>query len=47
MTNFEKYKDNLMEIEGEFAVNKSTREIVNCDSYTSCEDCIFFFKELC
>jgi len=44
MTNFEKYKDELMKIEGEFAVNKNTREIVNCDSYISCEDCIFISR---
>ena len=44
MTNFEKYKDELMKIEGEFAVDKNTREIVNCDSYISCEDCIFISR---
>ena len=41
MTNFEKYKDDLMEIEGEFAFNKNTREILRCDGRISCEDCLF------
>ena len=41
MTNFEKYKDDLMEIEGEFAFNKNTREILSCSSYINCGDCIF------
>ena len=41
MTNCEKYKDDLMEIEGVFAFNKNTREVLSCDSYISCEDCLF------
>ena len=41
MTNFEKYKDDLMEIEGEFAFNKNTREILSCSSCINCDDCIF------
>ena len=41
MTNFEKYKDDLMKIEGEFAFNKNTREILRCDGRISCKDCIF------
>ena len=40
MTNFEKYKDDLMKIEGEFAVDKNTREIVKCNSNIECEDCL-------
>lgn len=40
MTNFEKYKDDLMKIKGEFAVNKNTREIVKCDSNIECKDCL-------
>lgn len=45
MTNFEKYKDDLMEIGGEFAFNKNTREIVRCNSCINCEDCIFLSGE--
>ena len=47
MTNFEKYKDDLMKIEGTFAVDKNTREIVGCDTLDGverridCENCIF------
>lgn len=44
MTNFEKYKDDLIEIEGEFAVNKNTGEVTRCDSYIECKDCIFFSR---
>ena len=40
MTNFEKYKDDLMKIEGEFAVDKYTRGIVKCNSNIECEDCL-------
>lgn len=47
MTNFEKYKDDLMKIEGTFAFDKNTREIVGCDTTDGikrcikCEDCLF------
>jgi hypothetical protein len=43
MTNFEKYKDELMKIKGSFAVDKNTKKIVECDFTDSieCEDCIF------
>ena len=41
MTNFEKYKDDLIEIEGEFAFDKHTREILSCSSCINCDDCIF------
>ncbi|MBQ3943342.1 MAG: hypothetical protein II669_03405 [Elusimicrobia bacterium] len=41
MTNFEKYKDYLMKIDGEFAFNKNTREILSCSSCINCDDCIF------
>ena len=48
MTNFEKYKDKLVEIEGDFeikfAVDKDTREVVKCDSHIECKDCIFFSR---
>ena len=44
MTNFEKYKDDLMEIEGEFAFNKNTREVVRCDNCIECEDCLFISR---
>ena len=41
MTNFEKYKDDLIEIDGEFAFNKNTEKIVECGKGIYCEDCIF------
>ena len=41
MTNFEKYKDDLIEIEGEFAFNKNTEKIVECGTGIYCEDCVF------
>ena len=48
MTNFEKYKDDLMKIEGTFAFDKNTREVVGCDCDTTdglrcieCKDCLF------
>lgn len=41
MRKFEAYKDDLMKIEGEFAVDKNTREIVRCNSNIECEDCLF------
>lgn len=44
MTNFEKYKDDLMEIEGSFAFNKYTEKIVKCGWNISCSDCAFDFN---
>ena len=47
MTNFEKYKDDLIKIEGSFAIDKNTKEIVGCNTLNGverrieCEDCIF------
>ena len=43
MTNFEKYKDDLMKIEGIFAFDKNTRKIEICDDIDGmkCEDCLF------
>lgn len=52
MTNFEKYKDKLIKIVGDFAIDKNTREIVGCNTLNGverridCEDCIFN-KENC
>lgn len=55
MTNFEKYKDKLIKIVGDFAIDKNTKEIVGCNTLNGverridCEDCIFnkFNKENC
>ena len=45
MTNFEKYKDDLMKIEGTLAFDKNTREVVGCGCDSTrridCEDCLF------
>jgi len=43
MTNFEKYKDDLMKIEGIFAFDKNTRKVAECDTTDgiACEDCLF------
>lgn len=47
MTNFEMYKDDLLKIEGDFAVDKNTKEIVGCNISSDtkrridCADCIF------
>ena len=43
MTNFEMYKDELMEIDGEFSFDKNTRKIGRCDDADDidCENCIF------
>lgn len=38
MTNFEKYKDDLMKIKGCFAVDKAQRRITRCDAYIDCKD---------
>ena len=47
MTNFKKYKEDLMKIKGRFAFNKNTREIVRCDNHIDYEDCIFNDIEDC
>lgn len=47
MTNFEIYKDDIIKLEGEFAVDKNTKEIVECNTLDDierridCVDCIF------
>ena len=46
MTNFEKYKDDLMKIEGNFAIDKAQRRVVGCSvnalgKRIDCVDCIF------
>jgi len=47
MTNFEKYKNDLMKIEGSFAFDKNTEKIAGCDttdgvkSCIDCKDCLF------
>lgn len=42
MTNFEKYKDDLIKIEGDFAFDKNTREIAGCHTLDgACEDYLF------
>ena len=47
MTNFEKYKDDLIKIEGDFAFDKNTKEVVGCNTLDGverridCVDCIF------
>lgn len=58
MTNFEKYKNDLMEIEGSFAVDKNTEEVVGCrgsadgiddriDGCIDCKDCLFNSTRYC
>jgi hypothetical protein len=47
MTNFEKYKDNLMKIEGCFAFDKNTKKIIRCADSISCEHCLFDTKNCC
>jgi hypothetical protein len=47
MTNFEKYKDDLMKIEGCFAFNKNTKKITRCDGSIICEDCLFEMEHPC
>lgn len=41
MTNFEIYKDELLKIEGEFALDKTKQRIIECGTDIDCEDCIF------
>lgn len=40
MKNFEIYKDDLIKIDGDFAVDKNTKKIAKC-SALDCADCIF------
>jgi hypothetical protein len=47
MTNFEKYKDDLMKIEGCFAFNKNTKKITRCDDSIICKDCLFEMEHPC
>jgi hypothetical protein len=47
MTNFEKYKDDLMKIEGCFAFNKNTKKITRCDGSIICEHCLFDTEHPC
>lgn len=44
MTNFEKYKDDLIKTEGDFAFNKNTRKVVRCDRHINCKDCLFISR---
>ena len=44
MINFEKYKDDLMKIKGDFAFDKNTKEVVGCNSHIECKDCLFFTR---
>ena len=41
MKNFEIYEDDLMKIEGDFAINKAQRRIMRCDAFIDCKDCLF------
>jgi hypothetical protein len=41
MTNFEKYKDDLMKIEGSFAFDKNAKKITRCNASMNCKDCLF------
>lgn len=54
MTNFEKYKDDLMKIEGHFAVDKTQRKVVGCsgsadgiEECIDCKDCLFNDTQYC
>lgn len=52
MTNFEIYKDDIIKLEGDFAVDKNTKEIVGCntlDDIERCIDCVdcIFNNECC
>lgn len=52
MTNFEKYKDDLMKIEGHFAIDKAQRRIAGCmadglEECINCKDCLFNDTEYC
>lgn len=54
MTNFEKYKDDLIKIEGSFAFDKEQQKIVGCrdsadriEECIDCEDCLFNNTQYC
>lgn len=47
MTNLEIYKDDLMKIEGRFAINKAQRRIMRCDAGIACKDCLFNDMQHC
>lgn len=47
MTNFEKYKDDLMKIEGCFAFDKNTKKITRCDASMNCKNCLFDMRDCC
>lgn len=41
MTNFEKYKNDLMKIKGCFAFDKAQQRVTKCDAHINCKDCLF------
>jgi hypothetical protein len=41
MTNFEKYKEDLLKIEGSFAFDKNAKKITRCNASMNCKDCLF------
>lgn len=53
MTNFEKYKNKLIKIEGDFAFDKNTKKIVGCNTLDGverridCVDCLFNDTQYC
>lgn len=54
MTNFEKYKDDLIKIEGAFAFDKEQQKIVGCrdsadgiEECIDCKDCLFNNTQYC
>lgn len=52
MTNFEKYKADLLKIEGRFAIDKAQRRVVECsadglEECIDCKDCLFNDTQYC
>lgn len=52
MTNFEIYKEDLMKIEGHFAIDKARRRVVGCgadglEECIDCKDCLFNDAQYC
>ena len=52
MTNFEIYKDDLMKIEGHFAIDKAQQRVVGCsadglEECIDCKDCLFNDTQYC
>lgn len=41
MTNFEKYKEDIMKIDGSIAFDKTTRKVIECCNVSKCENCEF------